>query len=386
MSIIDNKSFSIPNRNNADPTAIAQLDLALAYIQGSFQGAKVIDQALLLGKVTINLNNDFEHSFDPTTRTISWDPRGALIVGAGTGTQSPALQLAHEIAHAADTLYMISSPNAREIFAHDWTSQIATQLGEPTRADYNDVQGWQNVANATQHSVVINGQSHWSELSQSGSQYIDAGYSQAPNIYNAPIGPAVVAYYINPFGCSFGYWMPEEEDNPQGRLVYVVDPVVVNFVGGKVAMTSVDNSSIRFDLQNNGDKLITSWLTEGEGFLVFDQDRSGTIDSVKDLVGNLGALIQLDSNHDGKLNALDAQWDKLAVWADTHQGQFSSTDLHTLAELNIVEIDLHIQAVADVSSSNVVVNRADIVFTNGSVGEIASVALIGLPDAQAVTA
>jgi len=49
---------------------------------------------------TIITNNNFDDLYDPSTRTISWDPHAALQTTSG-GLQSPALGLAHEMGHAA---------------------------------------------------------------------------------------------------------------------------------------------------------------------------------------------------------------------------------------------------------------------------------------------
>ena len=48
-----------------------------------------------------------------------------------------------------------------------------------------------------------------------------------------------------------------------------------------------------------------------------------------------------DSNHDGKLSMLDAQWKDLKVWVDANgDGKTDSGELVSLDKLGIIEIDL----------------------------------------------
>lgn len=49
----------------------------------------------------LSINNRNDDHFDPRTNTIAWDPYSALRTTRG-GTQSPALGLGHEIAHAVE--------------------------------------------------------------------------------------------------------------------------------------------------------------------------------------------------------------------------------------------------------------------------------------------
>jgi len=50
----------------------------------------------------LSLNHRGDDHFDPATDTIAWDPYSALRTTRG-GTQSPALGLGHEIAHAVES-------------------------------------------------------------------------------------------------------------------------------------------------------------------------------------------------------------------------------------------------------------------------------------------
>jgi len=58
-----------------------------------------LDESTRHFHLTIN-DRDDDH-FDPQTNTIAWDPYSALRTSRG-GTQSPALGLGHEVAHAVE--------------------------------------------------------------------------------------------------------------------------------------------------------------------------------------------------------------------------------------------------------------------------------------------
>jgi hypothetical protein len=52
----------------------------------------------------INFNNTGDDSFNPSTNTINWDPNSALAVPGGS--QTPALGLGHEMAHADENRWL----------------------------------------------------------------------------------------------------------------------------------------------------------------------------------------------------------------------------------------------------------------------------------------
>jgi hypothetical protein len=83
--------------------------------------------------------------FDPDTNTISWDPYSALRTTHG-GRQSPALGLAHEVAHAVESPAREASLNARRVSHYDTAEErrvirgserhAARTLGESVRFDH----------------------------------------------------------------------------------------------------------------------------------------------------------------------------------------------------------------------------------------------------------
>lgn len=94
-------------------------------------------------RVTVNHRGD-DH-FDPATQTVAWDPYSALRTARG-GTQSPALGLAHEIAHAVENPVREAALSARTDAHYDDAEEArvirgserhaARTLGEGVRFDH----------------------------------------------------------------------------------------------------------------------------------------------------------------------------------------------------------------------------------------------------------
>jgi hypothetical protein len=98
------------------------------------------------------------------------------------------------------------------------------------------------------------------------------------------------------------------------------DPIVLNLDGGPVQTQALQTSSAFFDMQNNGQKVHTGWVTAGEGLLVYDPNGGNTVTGDRDLVAGFDALKVLAEQVDGassdKLSPGDALWGKLKVWVD----------------------------------------------------------------------
>jgi hypothetical protein len=139
-------------------------------------------------------------------------------------------------------------------------------------------------------------------------------------------------------------------------------PVVVDVLGNGFAMTSAENG-VMFDLQGNGTPRQFSWIAadSDDSWLALDRNNNGTIDSGRELFGNVTsqppppdgeemngflALAQYDTaafggNSDGKINQQDAIFSRLKLWQDeNHNGSSESCELKTLPEVGLRKIDL----------------------------------------------
>jgi len=154
--------FTVQNATAADT---AQLNRALEYLQQSPDAQEILKGMHDKG-VKINIIHDGNDRYNGTQNTIYWDPKSALTVkpNAGaqsTGTQSPALGLIHEGAHATDPQFIkhLGEYNAKydnnaEKYAIEKESKIADKLGEPKRENHHSL-ALPNVADATTHTNNI---------------------------------------------------------------------------------------------------------------------------------------------------------------------------------------------------------------------------------------
>jgi len=129
------------------------------------------------------------------------------------------------------------------------------------------------------------------------------------------------------------------------------DPLVLDLTGRGLATTSLDGSSVHFDLNNNFFAERTGWIGAGAGLLVLDKNGNGKVDDASEMFGTftgsgLADLAQYDVNHDGVIDANDAVYASLQVWQDLNgDGVSQGGELSSLADLGIASIALSGQAV-----------------------------------------
>lgn len=105
-------------------------------------------------------------------------------------------------------------------------------------------------------------------------------------------------------------------------------PLILDLDGDGVETIS-KNASIHFDHDGNRFAENTGWVGKDDGLLVWDRNGNGKIDNGGELFGNntllangskapngFLALAELDSNHDGKVDANDVAFAQLRVWKD----------------------------------------------------------------------
>jgi hypothetical protein len=371
------------NVTNASPTDLAKLDLALTYLQTSSATSNILYGVITNGTVSqIQIVHDGNDMYNGTTKILSWDPDSALQItnNGSTGVQSAALGLIHEFAHAYDPNFASETRDQREDFATKMEGIVARDLDEPIRVNYGDARGFVDQSNPTQHTIFENGGQTWTEFEQYGGETTGMVYN--PFASAAPaLGPA-----IDPGAgqICFGYYMTIRDETqtdssgtPLSYQIWVGDPLVMNLKGGKIETTSLKDSTASFDMSGNGKAIHTSWITENEGFLVFDKGGADKVSSVQDLIPDFHALAKLDGNHDGKINASDAAWNDLKIWVDKKSdGVFHNGELHTMNQLSVAEIDLHETIVNLQNHGNTIWSTADFVFEDGSHGTIGNVDLL----------
>ncbi len=112
----------------------------------------------------------------------------------------------------------------------------------------------------------------------------------------------------------------------------IIDPLVIDFSGNGINLTNVATSSTFFNwtpvgFANHDFANQTGWIGSGNGFIAVDANGDGRIAS-DELINSFYTLSAYDSNHDGIINASDAQFDNLQIWVDANQnGQTDNGEL-----------------------------------------------------------
>jgi hypothetical protein len=132
-------------------------------------------------------------------------------------------------------------------------------------------------------------------------------------------------------------------------------PLVFDLDGDGIEITQLsDRSTALFDLNADGRRTQMAWACADDAFLVLDRNGNGQIDTGKELFGDqtvlangkkaadgYAALADLDTNHDGQIDASDARFHDLRLWRDLNQDGISTPqELLTLDQLGITQISL----------------------------------------------
>ncbi|MDG9785151.1 hypothetical protein N7408_28495, partial [Pseudomonas otitidis] len=171
--------------------------------------------------------------------------------------------------------------------------------------------------------------------------------------------------------------------NSANSFVQRRDPLSLDLDGDGIETVGT-NTGITFDFDGDGLKTGTGWVKGDDGFLVLDRNGNGQIDNGGELFGvdtvkangqkatdGFDALRDFDSNGDGVFDAKDAQFANVRVWQDTNQdGIAQAGELKTLAEHNIVAINLDSTASNQTSNGNLISATGTFIRGDGTQGNV----------------
>jgi Ca2+-binding RTX toxin-like protein len=180
----------------------------------------------------------------------------------------------------------------------------------------------------------------------------------------------------------------------RGSAVGLVAPVVLDLDGDGVELRGRSDAKARFDMDGNGSRDDTGWISKQDGFVVVDLDGDGRITSAaelsllglkKDAKSGLDALATLDSDRSGSIDDKDARFGDLKLWVDRNgNGVTDAGELSSLADRNIAAIGLGGRAVeaAVEIGRNAMLATSTFTRTDGSTGSVGDAALAFRPGKQ----
>jgi hypothetical protein len=188
----------------------------------------------------------------------------------------------------------------------------------------------------------------------------------------------VVVSSTSPNGNNSNSAAGSAEDAPPAH----VDPLVIDL--NRDGKTDVSGVKF-FDMDADGRQELMSWVSNGDGLLVIDKDGNGKIDDGTEVFSDqylksdgtiatdaFDALADFDSNGDGVIDANDADFANLQVWADLNgDGIYADDELVSLNDAGITSISLDNTSSGETDEfGNTMTNQGEITWSDGETGII----------------
>ncbi|RKV96018.1 MAG: hypothetical protein D8H92_06515, partial [Campylobacter sp.] len=177
--------------------------------------------------------------------------------------------------------------------------------------------------------------------------------------------------------------VPTDPNDPQNVPVYH-DPIIID-LNKDGTTTSKLNGAVNFDIDNNGFKEATGWISKDDAFLAYDRNGNGKIDNGNELFGDktvsvgaygytgetakngFEALKAFDFNNDNIIDEKDKDFDKLLLWQDLNtNGLTEEGELKTLKEHNIKSIDLRYKETQIDNNGNLIKQTSTVTFNDNT--------------------
>lgn len=127
----------------------------------------------------------------------------------------------------------------------------------------------------------------------------------------------------------------------------------------EVELIPLKNSGAMWDVDGDDFREHTAWVAFGDGLLAVDWNDNGEYDDHSELFTDFDALIRLDDNRDGTIDAYDAIWPHLSVWLDNNRDGYTERgEFQPIEYLRITSIGLSAQWLERVTGGNIVSRQA----------------------------
>lgn len=168
-------------------------------------------------------------------------------------------------------------------------------------------------------------------------------------------------------------------------------PIVLDLDGDGLELVDLEQSTVDFDMDRDGVKDRTGWVSADDGMLVLDRNGNGIIDDSSEIsfaqddeaaISDLEGLRAWDSNLDGLLSTQDQGYANFKVWKDANQNGISeASELLCLADLGIDQINLTLNLTGQdlVEDQNVVYANSEFLGPNSITGIVGDVSLAFTP-------
>jgi hypothetical protein len=161
-------------------------------------------------------------------------------------------------------------------------------------------------------------------------------------------------------------------------LTLLSSPLALDLNGDGVHTVGIEQG-VQFDLLTTGSAQNVGWLDGQDGWLALDLDGNGRIDNGAELLGSntrladgslardgWQALAQHDGNADGVIDVNDEVFLDLKVWVDANSnGQTEEGELRSLADHQIVRLDLNYAAGETAQNGNILQGLSSYTTTDG---------------------
>lgn len=131
---------------------------------------------------------------------------------------------------------------------------------------------------------------------------------------------------------------------PYGTGEAQISPIVLDVdASGTIELVALNAAgSVLWDIDQDGFREVSGWITGGDGLLCIDLNSDGIINDHGELFGGANGYNTLDAydtNNNNTITSADTQFGDLRVWVDSNADGYSqSTELHTLSSLGITSI------------------------------------------------